>query len=32
MSMKYHFYSYVQTDDNKINLTACSDNDTGIDG
>ena len=31
MSTKYHYYSYLQTDDNEINLTACSDNDTGID-
>ena len=30
MSTKYHYYSYLQTDDNEINLTACSDNDTGM--
>ena len=30
MSTKYHSYSYLQTDDNEINLTACSDNVTGI--
>ena len=31
MSTKYHYYSYLQTEDKEINLTACSDNDTGID-
>ena len=31
MSTKYNCYSYLQTDDNEIHLTACSDNDTGID-
>ena len=31
MSTKHHYYSYVQTDDNEINLTACSNNETGID-
>ena len=31
MSTKYHYYSYLQTDDNEINLTACSNNKTGID-
>ena len=31
MSRKYHYYRYMQTDDNKIGLTACSDNGTGID-
>ena len=31
MSTKYHYYSYLQTDDNEITRTACSDNDTGID-
>ena len=30
MSTKYHYYSYLQTDDKEINLTACSDSDTGI--
>ena len=30
MSTKYHYHSYLQTDDNKMSLTACSDNDTGI--
>ena len=29
--MKYHYHSYLQTDDSEINLTACSSNDTGID-
>ena len=31
MNTKYHYYSYLQTDDNEINLTACSDNDTATD-
>ena len=30
MSTKYHYYSYLQTADNEINLTACSNNDTWI--
>ena len=30
MSTKSHYYSQLQTDDKEINLTACSDNDTGI--
>ena len=30
MSTKYLYYSYLQTDVKKINLTAYSDNDTGI--
>ena len=31
MSTKYHYYSYLQTDEDEIKLTACSDNDSGID-
>ena len=31
MSTKYHYCSYLQTDDNEINLTAYSENDIGID-
>ena len=30
MSTKYLYYSYLQTDDKEINLTAYSDNDTRI--
>ena len=30
MSTKYLYYSYLQIDDKKINLTAYSDNDIGI--
>ena len=31
MSTRYPYFSYLHTGDNEINLTACSDNDTGID-
>ena len=30
MSTKYLYYSYLQTEYKKINLTACSDKDMGI--